>query len=63
MHNANKALSPFAKVRRSGLFIEILKFLKQEKDLSNIIVDNEQYINNILEMISIVNFAHIRAYL
>ena len=62
MHNSNKKLSPSDKVRRSGLFIEILKFLKQEKDLSNIIFDNEQFVNNILEMVSIVNFAHVRAY-
>ena len=62
MHNSNKKLSPSDKVRRSGLFIEILKFLKQEKDLSNIIFDNEQFVNNILEIVSIVNFAHIRAY-
>ena len=62
MHNSNKKLSPSDKVRRSGLFIEILKFVKQEKDLSNIIFDNEQFINQIMEMISIVNFSHVRAY-
>ncbi len=62
MNNSNKNLSPSDKVRRSGLFIEILKFVKQEKDLSNIIFDNEQFINQIMEMISIVNFSHVRAY-
>ena len=40
MNNSNKNLSPSDKVRRSGLFIEILKFVKQEKDLSNIIFDS-----------------------
>ena len=62
MNNSNKNLSPSDKVRRSGLFIEILKFVKQEKDLSNIIFDNEQFVNQIIEMISIVNFSHVRAY-
>ena len=62
INKLNKELSPNDKVKRSGLFVEILKYLKQEKDLSNVIFDNENFINNILEMISIINFAHVRSY-
>ena len=62
INKLNKELSPNDKVKRSGLFVEILKYLKQEKDLSNVIFDNEYFINNILEMISIINFAHVRSY-
>ena len=62
INKLNKKLSPNDKVKRSVLFVEILKYLKQEKDLSNVIFDNENFINIILEMISIINFAHVRSY-
>ena len=46
--------------RCSELIIDILSYLKSENNLSNVIFDNESFVTNIFELISIINFEGIK---
>ena len=48
------------KQKCSNLIIEILTYIKQENNLSNIIFDNEHFIMNFLDLFSLINFAGIK---
>ena len=46
--------------RVSGVIEDIMNYLKQENNLSNVIFDNESFVTNIFELISIINFDGIK---
>jgi hypothetical protein len=53
-------LTPSTQKKLSQLIVDILHYLKQTQNLSSIINDNNSFISNILDLISIINFACIR---
>ena len=46
--------------RVSGVIEDIMNYLKQENNLSNIVFDNESFVTNIFELISLINFDGIK---
>ena len=46
----------------SLLIKDLLNFIKTEKNLSNIINEQDQFISDFIELISIINFSHIKYY-
>jgi hypothetical protein len=53
-------LTPSTQKKLSQLIVDILHYLKQTQNLSSIINDNNSFISNILDLISIINFACIK---
>lgn len=49
------------KQKCSNLISEILTYLKQENNLTSVIFDNEQFITNILELFSLINFSGLKS--
>ena len=49
-------------LKRSLLIKDLLSFIKSEKNLSNIINEQDQFISDFIEFISIINFSHIKYY-
>ena len=49
-------------VKCSLLIKDLLNFIKTEKNLSNIINEQDQFISDFIEFISIINFSHIKYY-
>ena len=60
--NKNSELSPQDLSKRTLLIYDILNYVKTKKDLSALINGHDQFISDILELISIVNFSHIKYY-
>ena len=53
-------LTPSIQKKLSQLIIDILHYLKQTQNLSSIINDNNTFISNILDLISLINFSCIK---
>ena len=49
-------------LKRSLLIKDLLNFIKMEKNLSNIINEQDQFISDFIEFISLINFSHIKYY-
>ena len=49
-------------LKRSLLINDILHFIKTEKNLSNIINEQDQFISDFIEFMTMINFAHIKYY-
>jgi hypothetical protein len=49
-------------LKRSLLIKDLLNFIKTEKNLSNIINEQDQFISDFIEFISTINFAHVKYY-
>ena len=49
-------------LKRSLLIKDLLNFIKMEKNLSNIINEQDQFISDFIEFISLINFSHIKFY-
>ena len=49
-------------LKRSLLIKDLLNFIKMEKNLSNIINEQDQFISDFIELISLINFSHIKYY-
>ena len=49
-------------LKRSLLINDLLYFIKTEKNLSNIINEQDQFISDFIEFMSMINFAHIKYY-
>ena len=60
--NKNNQLSSQDLSKRTLLIYDILNYIKTKKDLSALINGHDQFISDILELISIVNFSHIKYY-
>ena len=49
-------------LKRSLLIKDLLTFIKSEKNLSNIINEQDQFISDFIELLSLINFSHIKYY-
>ena len=49
-------------IKRSLLINDLLHFIKTEKNLSNIINEQDQFISDFIEFMTLINFAHIKYY-
>ena len=50
------------KLKLSLLIKDLLNFIKTEKNLSNIINEQDQFLSDFIELLSIINFSHIKYY-
>ena len=48
--------------KRSILINDMLHFIKTEKNLSNIVNEQDQFISDFIEFLSLINFSHIKYY-
>ena len=55
-------ISKEEELKRSLLIKDLLNFIKTEKNLSNIINEQDQFISDFIEFISLINFSHIKYY-
>ena len=58
----NLNISKEDELKRSLLIKDLLNFIKMEKNLSNIINEQDQFISDFIEFISLINFSHIKYY-
>jgi len=61
--NLNESpLTASEKTKRSNFISNLLKYLKNLKDISNFIFDNDNLLLQIFNLITLINFSHIRYY-
>jgi hypothetical protein len=58
----NLIISKEDSLKLSSLIKDILNFIKTEKNLSNVINEHDQFISDFIELLSIINFSHIKYY-